>query len=120
MRNGIKVKRAAVRQLVEATFPEYTGLKFRIEAAESVTLYDLNYSGGTRNQYRGCLIDGTPAKRADHFNQCAPWNNPAEGAIIPLPEGAVIVEHSMFCGSDTGLTFYVNPANMPRLLPGRV
>lgn len=117
MNTAIKVKRADVKSLITATFPEYTGRKLRVEARESITLYDLNYSGGTRNQYRVCALDGgKKIGSADRFNQIAPWANPAEGQTIQIPEGAVIVEHSMFCGQDAGLTFYVNPANMPSLL----
>lgn len=109
----MKVKKSEIAQVVAATFPEYKGRLYRVRAAESVTLYDLNISGGTRNQYRACTIEGESLKTADRFNQAAPWDNPAEGLRIDLVPGCVVVEHSLFCGSDRGLTVYVHPSNMP-------
>ncbi len=98
-----------------ATFPEYTGRKFNLEATEQVTLYDLNWSGGTRAQYRAATLSGQATGNASKFNACAPWDNPAEGKTVPVPPGACLVRHHDFCGHDMGLTFYVNPANMNHL-----
>ena len=114
--DSIKVSRKEVFAVVNATFPNYKGRKFRIQPAEAVGFYDLNWSGGTRNQYRACAIDGSPIDSKYNLNSPAPWNNPFEGKRIELPMDVVIVEHSMFCGKDVGLRIYVNPANMPRLL----
>ena len=37
-----------------------------------------------------------------------------EVALVP---GIAVVEHSMFCGKDMGLTFHVHPDNAAKLLP---
>jgi hypothetical protein len=116
MQEPIKATRAQVERLVRATFPAYRGRKFRVYAAAHVTLHDLNWSGGSRSQYRTCTLAGEPIGSADKHNQVAPWNQTAEGQTVPVPQGAVCVRHSMFCGKDMGLSFYVNPADMPRLL----
>lgn len=116
MINTVSVKRAAVAKIVAATFPDYSGRKFKVEAAERVTLSDLNWSGGSRSQYRTCTIDGIGIGSADKWNAVAPWSNRAEGTTHQIPEGAVVVRHSIFCGKDTGLTIYVHPASMPALL----
>lgn len=117
----MKVRKPDVAPLVTATFPDYTGRKFRVEAVESVLFSDLNYSGGTRNQFRACTIDGQSIESKFNLNQPPPWANPFEGKRVELPAGAVVVEHSMFCGKDCGLTIYVNPADMPRtLMAGQV
>ncbi len=113
----ITVKRQDVAQIVRATFPNYKGRKFRIEPASSVTLYDLNWSGGTRNQYRTCTLAGESLGGADKYNTQAPWANQAEGKDVPVPPGAVVVQHADFCGKDLGLRIYVNPVDMPTLLP---
>jgi len=47
----------------------------------------------------------------------APWNNPVEGKEFEIPVGVVVVEHSMFCGKDMGLTFYIRAENASKLLP---
>jgi hypothetical protein len=116
MRDSIKVTRKQVELLARATFPAYRGRTFRVEATSEVTLFDLNWSGGSRSQYRTCTLAGEPIGSADKHNQVAPWNQTAEGQTVPVPQGAVCVRHSMFCGKDMGLTFYVHPADMPRLL----
>jgi hypothetical protein len=111
------VRRQDVDMIVRATFPEYRGRKIRVAAAEGVTLHDLNWSGGTRSQYRGASLSGQSLGNADRYNQLAPWDSrQIEGQRLPLVPGVVVVEHSMFCGKDTGLRIYVHPADMPRLL----
>ena len=113
----MQVKKADIAPLLAATFPNYTGRKFTVKAAASVTLYDLNWSGGTRNQYHAATTAGKPIGNGQAFNAAAPWKNNAEGETITIPPGAIVAEHSIFCGKDCGITFYINPADMPRLLP---
>ena len=111
------VKRKDVAQIVAATFPDYKGRKFRIEPRTTWTLSNLNWDGGTRSQYRTCTLDGSRSLgRADRYNAMAPWANDAEGKVMPVPQGAIIVEHVMHCGRDEGLYIYVNPQDMPKLL----
>ena len=118
---AITAKRRDVAAIVAATFPEYAGRKFRVEPRTTWTLSNLNWDGGTRSQYRTCTVDGAQSLgRADRYNAQPPWANDAEGKVMPVPVGAVIVEHAMFCGKDAGLYIYVNPADMPKLLPHAV
>jgi len=49
-------------------------------------------------------------------------NHPAFEANQPrelkrLPDDLILIEHSIFCGKDAGLTFYVNPENLSNYLP---
>lgn len=120
--SAIKVKIIQVRPLVAATFPQYKGRKIVVEPATEVCLYDLNWSGGSRNQYHACDLTGAPLGSMDRWNATAPWVwvNAAEGKSIPLPPGAVVVRSTIFSGTDCGLTIYVNPADMPKLLPAQV
>jgi hypothetical protein len=115
--NAIPVKRADVAAIVSATFPDYRGRKIKVLATESETIHDLNWSGGSRSEYRSCTLRGQYIGGADRYNQQAPWANQGEGKSVPIPPGAVLVRHSIFCGKDVGLTIYVNPADMPKLLP---
>jgi hypothetical protein len=114
--NAIAVKPADVKHIINATFPQYRGRKVKVVASESVTLHDLNWGGGSRNQYSACTIAGEWTGNTSRFNACAPWVNHAEGASIPIPAGHIVVEHSIFCGRDCGLRLWVNPADMPKLL----
>lgn len=113
----VPVTRKQVPAIVNATFPGYKGRKIGVKAVESVTFIDVNWSGGTRSQYRACALDGTPTERQPNMGAMPPWANPFEGKTVALPAGFVIVEHVMFCGKDLGLRIYVNPADMPKLLP---
>jgi hypothetical protein len=85
-------------------------------ATEAVHIHGLNCSGGSRNEYRALSPDARAGANPE-MNALAPWDNRHEGAILSLPAGYVVVEHCLFCGKNLGLRIYVNPADMPRLLP---
>lgn len=110
---AIKAKRADVAALIAATFPEYRGRTYRVCPATRVRLDNLNWCGGSRSQYRACTLAGESVGSADKWNTVAPWVNKAEGAEFELPQGAVMVEHQIFCGKDMGLRFYIRPEDMP-------
>lgn len=117
MTDTIHVERAAVAAIVAATFPGYAGKRFKIVARERVTISDLNWSGGTRSEYVAVTLDGRRLGDMSEFNAKAPWDNRAEGASTSIPAGACIVEHSIFCGRDMGLTIYVRPDAVAKYLP---
>lgn len=112
----MQVSKQDIEPLINATFPQYKGRKFRVEAKDKVTLYDLNWGGGSRNQYHAVTLDGRAVGNGEKFNQAAPWRNNAEGSTVDIPQGFAIVEHSIFCGKDVGITVYLNPADMPKYL----
>jgi hypothetical protein len=87
MREPIELKPADVKHIVAATFPDYRRKKVWVYAAETVTLHDLNWSGGTRAEYRTCTIDGQSAGTAAKYNAMAPWDNIAEGKTLPVCRG---------------------------------
>ena len=68
-------------------------------------------------QYRACTIDGRFVGAADKHHPVAPWENKAEGATVPVPQGHVVVQHGCFCGRPSILTITVHPADLPKLLP---
>jgi len=115
--NPIHVTGDMVAPMVRATFPAYRGKKFQVVAAESVTLQDLNWSGGSRSSYRACTLSGQALGGTDRFALMAPWLNPAEGQTLPIVPGACVVQHILFCGEDHGLRLYVHPQDMAPLLP---
>ena len=106
-----------ISAIVKATFPSYRRKKVYVCASETVQVYDLNWSGGTRSQYRACTLDGRELGALDKYSACAPWNNPAEGQTLPVPVGAVVVRGGHFCGKESLLCLTVNPADMPKYLP---
>ena len=117
--NNIEIKGWAkdrgLAAVVQATFPQYKRKKVYVRAAESVTFYDINWSGGTRSEYRACTLDGQQLGSLDRYHALAPWDpRQIEGKTVPVPAGAVVVRGGYFCGKESILTLHVNPADMPR------
>jgi|SRR3990167_758128 len=112
MNPSYKLSKAQVRGILKATFPDYKGRKFSIEFRYQLTFYDTNWSGGTRNEYAFIRADGRQAM----LNAPPPWINHYEGQTVGIPQDIIIVQHSMFCGQDCGITLYANPCNMPNWL----
>lgn len=88
-----------------------------VEASESVATYGLNWDGGSRSEYTALTLDGKRVGDMSRYNMMAPWANPGEGAKLPIPPGVVVVKHGFFCGKPSHATIFVNPADMPALLP---
>jgi len=112
----IKAKTKDVKQIVKATFPNYRKRAVLIQPTTKVTFHGLNWSGGSRSEYRACTVDGKPLPNKVDMGKPAPWNNQYKGAEIDLPPGAVIVKGGCFCGKPATLVLYVHPDNMPKLL----
>ena len=102
--------------IVKATFPSYKRKKVTIWHHGSVTLSDLNWSGGTRKEYRACTIDGLEIPAKHDFHSAAPWNNKFEGMKVEIPQGCVIVEGGYFCGKQSILYLHINPLDLPKYI----
>ena len=111
----MKVSKKDIAPLLAASFPQYSGRRFFVEAAERVTLYDLNWCEGSRNAYRALTIEGKAIGNGQAFNAAAPWNNHAEGKTLDIPQGAIVACQSNR-GQHESITFYINPADMPKLI----
>ena len=112
MNQAIKVRKAQVKDILAATFPEYQGRKFRVEFAPTVSFYDTNWGGGSRNVYVAVGSDG----RTVRLNVPAPWVNTVEGTTMEMPQNILIVKHTIFCGKDLGITIYASPVHLPKWL----
>jgi hypothetical protein len=112
----MKVSKKQIAPLLAATFPEYNGRKFFVQAAERVTLWDLNWCEGSRTQYRTATTTGATINNKDTFNHVAPWANMAEGKEIPVPPGAIVASNTISQGRECGITFYIHPSDMPKLI----
>lgn len=94
------------KKIKQTTFPQYTGRKIRGEAVDSVYLSNTNWDGGSRSHYAAINLSTNEVLRLD-FTSIPPWLNKVEGSRVKVPEGVAIVEHSICCGKDCGLTVYV-------------
>lgn len=113
---SVKLNTKQAKPIVKATFPDYRGRKFRLEFRDSVRFYDVNWSGGSKNEYKLVNTSGQIGTLAGVTR--APWDNPIEGQEFSLSPDVMIVKHSFFCGSDMGITIYAHPSLAPKLLGG--
>ncbi len=113
----IEIASKDLTPIIKATFPEYRKRKVIIKVTDKVKFYDLNWSGGTRAEYRACTVSGKPILNKVNMNAPAPWDNQYEGKEIDLPKDAVIVEGGYFCGKARTLYINVHPDNIPKLIP---
>jgi len=113
MNPTIKANKAQVRAILDATFPEYRGRKFKVEFTETVTFSDTNWGGGTKNTYVAISTYGRGVAR---LNVPAPWLSTVEGKTMELPREVLVVKHTIFCGKDLGITIYAHPGHLPKWL----
>lgn len=114
--NSIEVKSKDVKDIIKATFPGNRKRKAYIVPTNSVRLSDLNWSGGTRAEYRACTLDGKSISSKVDMSMPAPWNNPYEGLEVEIPEGAAIVEGGYFCGKELAVRIHVRPDSVAKLI----
>lgn len=115
----LSIKDESVRAIVSRCFPNYRGRKIKAR----ITTYPVNvhsyWEGGSRSYFVAINLrtmqtmqvpqNGTP------FDKETPTEWSQHG-VLP-PTGFAIVEHSTFCGKDTGITIHVNAETAPKMLP---
>jgi hypothetical protein len=95
----------------------YDGRKFSAEVCESVVIPSTAglWDGGSREFYK--LVQLSDGQIIEFPGQdAAPWD-PRNERRIQIKPGYAVVCHSIFCGKDMGLHFYVHPQNATALLP---
>ena len=110
MNKTITLTRKQAAKIISLSYPDYKGRKITVEFSDTVSFYDTNWGGGSKNYYTALGLTENGELVARQYIAPAPWNNTVEGTTVALPTNALIVERSFFCGKETGLTIYVNPA----------
>lgn len=106
-------------QVPEVLKSGYNGRNFQVEAATEITINNHAgyWDGGSRDTfYVVRLRDGQRASLNDK-TLLHPGKVQAGEITYPIPPGIVVVEHSIFCGKDMGLRFYVHPNDIAPMLP---
>lgn len=95
----------------------YSGNKFKAYVTEHMTVPATAglWDGGSRDTYSAYrLADGAQVQfPGQHLS---PWDNRKDQQVTMQP-GIAIIEHSVFCGKDMGLTFYLHPTDAAPMLP---
>lgn len=95
----------------------YTGKKFKAQICETVTIPGQAgvWDHGTRETFQVIRIaDGAAIEPVNH--DAAPWDKRPD-VPVTLEPGICVVRHSMFCGKDMGLTFYMHARDAVPMLP---
>jgi hypothetical protein len=91
----------------------YIGQKYQVISATSVDISDNYWSDGTRS-YWGVvnLVSGKTIE--------LPEQNPLEASStkrVTISPGVGVWKHTIFSGKDVGITLYLHPDNVSKLLP---
>lgn len=113
MQKAIHVNRNALPAFLQSVHG-YAGRRFQIESATSVNVSGNYWDGGSRNYWGAVELATGREAQLQTANPLAGQGRPFETAV---PVGVVVWEHTIFCGKDLGVTFYVHPDNLARLLP---
>ena len=99
--------RKSVKHIISATFPRYKGRKVFLEPAEKAPKELRSYwDGGSKDSYAFYNLD-TKQTLMVHTNH--PFFEPGQPSRLEgLPPHIVLVEHTIFCGKDCGITLYGN------------
>lgn len=112
----IKVSKTdkSIKTILAATYPEWKGRKVFVKEATSYQMSNY-WSEGSRNFVKAYSLTAGVSKDPSDISQI-PFHLSAH-ATVEIPKDAVLVEHSVFCGKDVGVTIYVNPVNLVKLFP---
>jgi len=101
----MKLNKSQMRSILEITYPEYKGRKFKLEFEDKY--YPQNYwSGGTRLYFTCLEATDEGIKRTSWGDN--PFKQDAH-KTFDIPFNGLVVEHTIFCGKDLGITVYINP-----------
>lgn len=108
-----------LRRIASATFPDYTGRTFKLSVSDAPLDCASYWSGGSRSYFR--FLNLSTLAVSDEVPAQSAFDTSVRGLdAVQLPPGFACVEHSIFCGKDTGLTIHIQPENAARLLPAKV
>jgi hypothetical protein len=111
----VSITDPAIRKIVKACYPDYKGRKVKVEGKS--TYHMSNYwDGGSRSYAIAYHLESGATMEPTQVST-NPMNRTAH-ASVEIPEGVVIVEHSIFMGKDVGIRIYANPVNVARFIPG--
>jgi hypothetical protein len=103
--------------VAKKAFPNYTGKRYKIETGTKFSPNSNHWDGGSRTYQVLISRDG-------HMRAIPEYGNMFTGYAkepIEIPPNCILVEHSIFCGKDMGLTFVVRPEELDTLaIPEKV
>ena len=97
--------RKAVKHIIAACFPNYTGRKISVQPATKAPKELRSYwDGGSKDNYAFYNLDTKEVLTVHSNHPFFERNQPSQ--LRELPAHIVLAEHSIFCGKDCGITLY--------------
>lgn len=106
-----------ISKIVNATFPSYRGRKFKLSTNIPSKLNSY-WSGGSKDEFVFYELSTGKILNVNSNHPLFETKNPRD--LGKLPNGLVIVKHSIFCGKDMGITIYVNKEDLTPMLPEKI
>jgi len=105
-----------IRSLVSRAYPSYRGRKYRLHVSDAAIDCASYWEGGSRSYF--CFANLATGEVSSQVPAQSAFNKRVSGIQdVHLPSGFVCLEHSYFCGKDSGITIHVLPKNAAKFLP---
>lgn len=94
-----------VKAVVKAAFPDYRGRKVRINRTTTVNTWSM-WEDGSRDFFVAVRLQDCAVLELPTVSM---RGETMDSRTVEIPEGAVVVEHSIFCGKCVGITVHARP-----------
>jgi hypothetical protein len=107
-----------ILSIIRASFPSYKGKKIKV-SMNPPTRLNSYWDGGSKNSFVFVNLDSLKSLDV-HSNH--PFFEQERPRDLPngLPPRIVLVEHSIFCGKDMGITIYARAEDITASLPAPI
>ena len=95
----------------------YTGRKYQAAIGDTVHMTDTSWGGGTRSTYQFIELATGRTVPVPGNPDPVQFGGNMEGKTVSIPDNCAVVEHSIFCGKDMGITFHMHEVDANKLLP---
>jgi hypothetical protein len=104
-------------KIANETFPTYRGKKFTLSTDIPKQLASY-WDGGSRDSFAFYNMQTGQAQAVHSNHPMFEPNQPSQ--LRELPSHIILVEHSILCGKDAGLTFYARTETLTPMIPTKV
>ena len=107
----------SIKKIVTIAYPNYNGKKIAISDFIPSNLNSY-WDGGSRDYFVFYHLDENKAIPV-HSNH--PYFEATQPRLLgQLPDRVLLVQHTIFCGKDLGITIYANKTDLQPMLPNNV
>lgn len=105
-----------IRSLISRAYPSYRGRKYRLRVSDAPINCASYWDSGSKSYF--CFANLATGEVSSQVPVQSAYDKPISGVQeVHLPLGFVCLEHSFFCGKDSGITIHVLPENAAKFLP---